>query len=163
MSDASPISAVLSTPPRRVRRRTVNLSIERSLQLQLPFAFLLVTCAVGVGLVAYARAAYSKLFQALQQAAEAPALEELLRAQTSDFLWVAAAVAVAYGVIVSFMTLVWCHRVMGPVVAFRRMLAALLAGDPNARVRLRRGSAFGELADDLNALAERIAEKDAGR
>lgn len=159
MSNGSQVSATR----RHVRRRTVNLSIERSLQLQLPFAFLLVTCAVGVGLVAYARAAYGRLFAALQDAAEAPGLEALLRAQTSDFLWVAAAIAVAYGIIVSFMTLVWCHRLVGPVVAFRRMLAALLAGDASARVRLRRGSAFGELADDLNALAERMAEKDAGR
>lgn len=151
-----------SETPRRVRRRSVNLSIERSLQLQLPFAFLLVTCAVGVGLVAYARAAYERLFSALQEAAEAPALEALLRAQTADFLWVAAAIAVAYGIIVSFMTLVWCQRLVGPVVAFRRMLASLLAGDPTARVRLRRGAAFAELAGDLNALAERMAEKDAG-
>ena len=158
MYDGSP-----STQTRRVRRRAVNLSIERSLQLQLPFAFLLVTCAVGVGLVAYARAAYGRLCDALQKAAEAPGLEALLRAQTSDFLWVAAAVAVAYGIIVSFMTLIWCHRLVGPMVAFRRMLASLLAGDPHARVRLRQGSAFSELADDLNALAERMAEKEASR
>ena len=37
---------------RRPRRRTVNLSIERSLQLELPVAFLLVTCAVVIGLAA---------------------------------------------------------------------------------------------------------------
>jgi hypothetical protein len=145
------------------RRRPINLTIERSLQLELPLAFLLVTFAVGVGIAAYARAAYGRLFAALEAAAEAPALESLLRAQTTDFLMVAAVVGVAYAVLVGFMTLIWCHRLVGPVVAFRRMLAALLAGDPNARVQLRRGSAFQELADDLNALAEQLAEKEAAR
>jgi hypothetical protein len=150
-----------SAAPARRRRRMVNLSIERSLQLELPIALLLVTGAVGVGIAAYARAAYSRLFAALQEAAEAPALEELLRAQTTDFLIVAAVIGTAYAVLVCCMTLIWCHRLVGPVVAFRRMLAALLAGDDSARVRLRRSSAFHELADDLNALAEQLSEKDA--
>jgi hypothetical protein len=141
----------------RPRRHAVNLSMERSLQLELPIAFLLVTCAVVIGLAAYARAAFGRLFLELEKAAAAPALESLLRAQTSDFLMVTGVIAASYAVIISFMTLVWCHRLIGPVVAFRRMLASLLAGDPSVRVRLRRGSAFNELADDLNALAERMA------
>jgi hypothetical protein len=148
---------------KRPRRRTVNLSIERALQLELPIAFLLVTCAMMVGLAAYARAAYGRLFLELEKAAAEPALESLLRNQTSDFLMVAAVIAVAYAVVVSFMTLIWCHRLIGPVVAFRRMLASLLAGDPSARVHLRRGSAFNELADDLNALAERMTHEQGTR
>lgn len=49
-----------TTPPRRQgRRRPVNLSIERSLQLQLPTAILLVTGAVGIGLAAYAAPAFA--------------------------------------------------------------------------------------------------------
>jgi len=158
-----PVTTKTEAPRRRKRRSAINLTIERSLQLELPIAFLLVTFAVGVGIAAYARAAYGRLFTALENAAEAPALESLLRAQTSDFLVVAVVVGVAYAVLVGFMTLIWCHRLVGPVVAFRRMLAALLAGDPNARVQLRRGSAFQELADDLNALAEQLAEKEATR
>lgn len=152
MSDRRPADAA----QRRGRRRAVNLSIERSLQLELPIALLLVTFAVGVGLAAYARAAFGRLFAELEHAANAPVLADLLRAQTSDFVMVAIVVGAAYAVVVAFMTLVWCHRLVGPVVAFRRMLASLLAGDPTARVQLRRGSAFRELADDLNALAERI-------
>lgn len=156
-------TALPTAPRRHRRRRSVNLSIERSLQLELPIAILLVTGAVAIGLAAYARAAYGRLFAAFQDAAEAPALEALLRAQTSDFLLVAALIGVAYAVLVSFMTLIWCQRLVGPVVAFRRMLAALLAGDLGARVQLRRGSAFHELADDLNALAEQISTAEAAR
>jgi hypothetical protein len=153
-------TAVPTAPRRHRRRRTVNLSIERSLQLELPIAILLVTGAVAIGLGAYARAAYGRLFAALEDAAEAPALESLLRAQTTDFLLVAALIGVAYAVLICLMTLIWCHRLVGPVVAFRRMLAALLVGDHSARVTLRRGSAFHELADDLNALAEQIGRDD---
>ena len=150
------------TPSRRSRRRAVNLSIERSLQLELPIAILLVTAAVGIGLGAYARAAYGRLFDAFEQAAAAPALESLLRAQTTDFLTVATLIGVAYAVLVAFMTLIWCHRLIGPVVAFRRMLASLQAGDLDARVRLRRGSAFRELGEDLNALAEQMSRQGSG-
>ena len=154
------ILATPSTAP-RVRRRTVNLSVERSLQLELPIAILLVTCAVGIGIAAYARAAFGQLFEAFQHAAEAPALESLLRAQTSDFLLVAAVIGASYAVLVAFMTLIWCHRLIGPVVAFRRQLASLMAGDLHARVHLRRGCAFHDLADDLNALAEQMDRESA--
>jgi hypothetical protein len=67
------------------------------------------------------------------------------------------AIGLLYALALSFLTLVWCHRFVGPVIAFRRMLAALLAGDASARVQLRRGAAFADLAEDLNALAEQIA------
>ncbi|HVH20279.1 MAG TPA: hypothetical protein VNF72_18450 [Myxococcota bacterium] len=153
------ILATPSTP--RERRRTVNLSVERSLQLELPIAILLVTCAVGIGLAAYARAAFGQLFEAFEKAASAPALESLLRAQTSDFLLVAGVISVSYAVLVAFMTLIWCHRLIGPVVAFRRQLASLMAGELNARVQLRRGCAFHDLADDLNALAEQMDRESA--
>ncbi|HEX5066011.1 MAG TPA: hypothetical protein VFY49_07850 [Myxococcota bacterium] len=150
---------ILATPMRRERRCTVNLSVERSLQLELPIAILLVTCAVGIGLAAYARAAFGQLFTAFEKAAAAPALESLLRAQTSDFLLVAGVIGASYAVLVSFMTLIWCHRLVGPVVAFRRQLASLMAGDLGARVQLRRGCAFHDLADDLNALAEQLGRE----
>ena len=159
MADATAISMTPTAPQRHERRHATNLSIERSLQLELPIAILLVTAAVGVGLAAYARAAYGQLFEAFEHAAEAPALESLLRAQTSDFLTVAAAIGLAYAVLIAFMTLIWCHRLVGPVVAFRRMLASLIAGDLSARVRVRRGCAFHDLADDLNALAEQMTRE----
>ena len=159
MVEATAISTTSTGPRRHKRRHATNLSIERSLQLELPIAILLVTGAVGVGLAAYARAAYGRLFEAFQHAAEAPALESLLRAQTSDFLTVAAVIGVAYAVLIAFMTLIWCHRLVGPVVAFRRMLASLIAGDLSARVQLRRGFAFHDLADDLNALAEQMTRE----
>jgi hypothetical protein len=127
---------------RPARRRSVNLSIERSLQLELPAACLLLGCALAVGLAALARS-YGP--------------------QTGDFLLRVLALGAGYALTLSFLTLVWCHRLVGPVVAIRRMLAALLAGDASARVQLRRGAAFGELADDLNALAERIAGEEAAR
>jgi hypothetical protein len=150
---------ILAIPTRRERRRTVNLTVERSLQLELPIAILLVTCAVGIGLAAYARAAFGQLFVAFEEAAAAPALESLLRAQTSDFLLVAGVIGASYAVLVAFMTLIWCHRLVGPVVAFRRQLASLMAGDLGARVQLRRGYAFHDLADDLNALAEQLGRE----
>ena len=47
----------------------------------------------------------------------------------------------------------------GPTVAFRRHIQALRQGDFDSRVRLRRGDAFNEVADELNALSEDLARK----
>ena len=127
---------------RNARRRSVNLSIERSLQLELPVAFLLLGCALAVGLAAIARS-YGP--------------------QAGELLIRVIGIGLIYSLALSFLTLVWCHRFVGPVIAFRRMLAALMAGDASARVQLRRGSAFAELGEDLNALAERIASEQAAR
>ena len=53
-------------------------------------------------------------------------------------------------------SIVVTHRLVGPVVAFRRHIASLEAGDYSKRVRLRRGDAFGELAEDLNRLTMKL-------
>lgn len=53
-------------------------------------------------------------------------------------------------------SVVYTHRLVGPTVAFRRHIASLRAGDYSARVRLRKGDAFNEVADALNDLAAHL-------
>ncbi|MCP5057023.1 MAG: hypothetical protein GY937_09910 [bacterium] len=67
---------------------------------------------------------------------------------------------VALGMVLSLYTVfvvgLWgwhTRRVMGPEVAFRRQVEALKNGDYTARVLLRDGDAFEDLANDLNELA----------
>lgn len=51
------------------------------------------------------------------------------------------------------------HRWIGPSVAFRRHIDALKTGDYTARVCLRKGDAFQELADELNDLSAVLQSK----
>lgn len=48
------------------------------------------------------------------------------------------------------------HKLVGPTIAFRRHIRALAAGDYQARTSLRAGDAFGEVADELNALSAKL-------
>jgi methyl-accepting chemotaxis protein len=54
----------------------------------------------------------------------------------------------------SGLTLLLSRRLAGPLVAIRRQLAAAREGDLEARVTLRRGDEYAELAAEINALLE---------
>ncbi len=53
-------------------------------------------------------------------------------------------------------------RLVGPTIAFRRHLRALIAGDYNVRTKLRRNDAFREVARDLNKLSAVLEARDKG-
>jgi methyl-accepting chemotaxis protein len=50
------------------------------------------------------------------------------------------------------------HKLVGPTIAFRRHINALAQGDFRAHTKLRVGDAFGEVADDLNRLSDKLDE-----
>lgn len=50
----------------------------------------------------------------------------------------------------------YTHKLVGPTVAFSRQLKHLISGNYSARVRLRHGDAFTDIADLLNKLAEKL-------
>jgi signal transduction histidine kinase len=63
-------------------------------------------------------------------------------------------------VVVNVMLAIWyTHRFIGPTVAFRRHIDALLAGNFAVRTTLRKDDAFQEIADRLNELSERLAQQ----
>jgi signal transduction histidine kinase len=48
------------------------------------------------------------------------------------------------------------HRIWGPVIPLRRQINDLKNGNYQARIQLRPGDEFVELAEDLNALAHSL-------
>ncbi len=71
-------------------------------------------------------------------------------------------VIVAYSVISVTVTIVYTHRLVGPTVAFRRQIKEIRRGNYAARIRLRKGDAFPEVAEELNQLAAELeARQDA--
>jgi methyl-accepting chemotaxis protein len=58
--------------------------------------------------------------------------------------------------VVSFIGLVISHRVAGPLYHFKRVFKALNAGNLTERVRLRPKDDFRDVADECNAMLDRI-------
>ncbi len=159
MSEDGPGNKFFTLNP---RRKTSNLLIQPTLQLTLPVCLLLLTLGFAAVSAMHSHMAYGRLFElALEHTEQREFFEKDLKAQTADFKVVSGALAGAYVLIVMVVSILYAHRLVGPSVAFRRQLEAMKNGDFSQRVKLRKGDAFAEIADDLNELAE-IFERDKG-
>ena len=58
--------------------------------------------------------------------------------------------------------IVTTHRLVGPTVAFRRQVRAMINGQYDQKVTLRNGDAFTELASDLNELSDQLKREPKG-
>lgn len=68
-----------------------------------------------------------------------------------------AAVALLFPAVLSVFIMAFAtHRVVGPLVAIRRHIRALIEGDLAKELRLRRDDEFGDLASDLNELTAKL-------
>lgn len=130
-------------------RRTINLGLRSNLQLRLPILVLLISVAFAVLFALHSHVAYARFLSGAIRQAQ---IEPLVAEQTLDFLIVSGVIAVAYVSAVMIACLAYSHRLLGPVVAFRRHLEALKNGDYGARIQLRKGDPFTDVAEDLNDL-----------
>lgn len=146
------------------RRHKMNLLLRPALQLKLPAILLIVTLGFVALQVAHTQFAYGKLFEiVLEEAGHPPFLEELLRAQTGDYIEVTTVLTLLYILAVVSLSVTFAHRMVGPMVPIRRQTEALKNGDYKARVRLRKRDAFSDLAEDLNELAQMLEEHEKSR
>lgn len=65
--------------------------------------------------------------------------------------------AVAGAVVGMILSLVYTHRIFGPIVQIRQHVNRLVNGDYSSRIFLRDNDQFKQLATDLNSLAEKLA------
>jgi hypothetical protein len=136
-------------------RTRTHVLLNPALQLKLPLVVLVVTLVYVAFQVGHSYYAFNDLFSDVFTEAGKPAfLEDLIQQQTATFIEVAAEVTIAYLLLVAGLSITYVHRMVGPMVAFRRHIEALKNGDFRSRVRLRKGDAFLYLVKDLNELAE---------
>ena len=83
-------------------------------------------------------------------------IQDLFLEYAGGVRWLLLAILFFYIVTNLVVAVVYTHRMVGPIVAFRRHVAFLLEEDYSKRVHLRRGDAFHELAEDLNVLTEKL-------
>lgn len=151
----------MSEPTRRHRRSPAGLIVTRG-QLVLAGYSVLLGALLAVGVVgvlnaAKARATALALDMVDNDAALQAAIDEAFQ---RSYPWVAllALLFVAGNVGV---TVLYTHRLVGPVMAFRRHVRDLIEGRYDARLHLRPHDEFGELARDLNELSETLGRRDA--
>ncbi|HEY5657539.1 MAG TPA: hypothetical protein VIY27_07090 [Myxococcota bacterium] len=146
------------------RRRKINILLKPALQLKLPAILLLVTLGFAALQAAHTQFAYGKLFEIVFKEAGHPTfLQDLLRAQTTDYIEVTAALTILYALVVIVISVGYAHRMVGPSVPLQRHIEALKNGDYASRVKLRKHDAFEELAENLNELARMLEEHEKGR
>ena len=58
-----------------------------------------------------------------------------------------------------FFSILFSHRIFGPMVPILRHIRMLSSGDYSQRIRIRKGDEFGEIVDALNELTEKLAKR----
>lgn len=133
------------------RRRVVNLRLRPALQLRLPLAVLILTFTFAAIFAFHTHQAYGRF---LELAFADASLQSLVDEQLRDYLVVSASFGIAYVFTVLVACLASANRWLGPIVPIRRQLEAMKNGDYSARVALRHGDAYVEVAQDLNEVAQ---------
>ena len=163
MSNQKPFSVINS------RRKAFNTFRLPGFQLRLPIVIVILSVVFACLAAILEHSTYGSIV-----AMEAPSNADssyyavLIEEQVRSALLALGALVSLYSVSVVGLWVWHSRRVMGPEVAFRRQVEALKNGDYTARVELRDGDAFAELASDLNELAvilesnEKPAERQQG-
>ncbi len=140
-----------------VYRTRTNMLLDPALQLKLPLVLLIVTLVYAAFQIGHSYYAFHELFDdVFVEAGKPQFLKDLIREQTRTYIVLSAEIAVGYLLLVAVLSATYVHRMIGPIVAFRRHIEALKNGDYHSRVRLRKGDAFWEMLNDLNELAQRL-------
>ena len=89
-------------------------------------------------------------------------VKDLLTGLVWETGWYVFIGVIVYLLINIAVSIFFTHRLIGPTYAFRRHIGALMQGRYTSRIKLRKGDAFVEVANDLNSLAE-LMEKTQGK
>lgn len=136
-------------------RKVANLLLKPILQLKIGFVQSVLSLSFVCGLGWYS---WAKLHQLTDVVSTLTQADEEISAMISSYLssvaGVAAGSAVVFVLVTISVTIMMTHKLIGPTVAFRRLIKELLQEKFGAKITLRKGDAFQEVADDLNNLSE---------
>jgi HAMP domain-containing protein len=141
------------------RRQLKNLVIDKRALARLSVPFLIMAL-ISIGLVS---AMSWKVMQSLKSTElvgmeNLPAMNALLEAQRSVTLMGTAGI-LGLTIVCAVLWLIYSHKIFGPTVPIRRHIHKLIEGDYSSRVHLRDGDELSEISEELNQLAEVLAEK----
>lgn len=97
------------------------------------------------------------------QAEATPALVRTLEASLSTSMYITTSIAVILAIVMVIAGFALSHRLYGPTIQIKRMILRLAQGEYKSRGRLRKGDAFHDVMNSLNALADELDRKHGAR
>ncbi|MBI5237923.1 MAG: methyl-accepting chemotaxis protein [Deltaproteobacteria bacterium] len=137
------------------RRRSVNFSIKREMQLRLLLRVMLIVVAAiglaGVFFYFYSRQSVGQSFKQFH-----------IQATTFlDFLLPVVVIALVTGVVTALiLTIFFPHKIAGPLYRMERLIKDDIgSGNLTVRFTVRKGDELNDLADALNIMLDRLKDK----
>ena len=101
----------------------------------------------------------STLQELSNRADVSPALARSIEASLANSMYITTSIAVILAIIMVVAGFALSHRLYGPTVQIKRMILRLSQGEYKTRGRLRKGDAFHDVMNSLNALADELDRK----
>jgi HAMP domain-containing protein len=141
-------------------RKAYNLLLRPAFQLKLPLYILLLSMAFLVLGVLFGNLYFQQTYMsALATSTQPDYLQDVIARQTHEFKLLSLLLLAVYAALVTVITAIYTHRLIGPTLPIRRHIKALRDGLYSHRVRLRKHDGLQDLADELNALASALEER----
>jgi len=138
------------------RRKTKNFLQKPAFQLRLPLFILLLSVAFLLLALALGNLYFEQTFATMTMMAtssQTEYLQAVISEQTREFRFLSLLLLAVYAALVIVVTVIYTHRLIGPVLPVMRHIKALQEGLYSHRIKLRSHDAFQELAGELNELA----------
>jgi methyl-accepting chemotaxis protein len=153
----------MAKPSAKRQRRFSNLLINPRYQLRyvlwLTLQGILLVALYSALVYSYVRENYSILVELSPISDEA---RGLLYRELTEIIVRLGLLSALFAVMVSFLGVFFSHRTAGPLYHFKRIFADVRKGDLEARVRLRPGDDFRDVAQEFNAMMDSLQEKAGG-
>ena len=141
------------------RRKARNFLLKPGIQLRLPLYILLLSFTFALLAVLFGNLYFEQTYVTLlQSTTQSEYVQRVLARQTQEFRLLAMLLLSGYVLLMIVVTVVYTHRLIGPVIPMLRHVKALQEGRYSHRINLRRHDAFMELAEELNRLAETLQD-----
>lgn len=147
-------------PTNPSRRKMTNFLLMPVIQIKLGVYLI---AAAGLLLVGLFSTVYFKMKDLAQIIIDLTDVEEevieLITSHLHGMIMWMLLIAVVYVIVSLAVSVVYTHRLVGPIYAFIRHVRSLKEGNYSERTHLRKGDAFADLALELNELSEELAKK----
>jgi hypothetical protein len=141
-------------------RKARNLLLRPAFQLKLPLYILLLSMAFLVLGVLFGNLYFQQTYMSTLATSTQPEyLQQVIARQTQEFKLLSLLLLAVYAALVTVITTIYTHRLIGPTLPIRRHIKALRDGLYSHRVVLRKHDGLQDVADDLNALAKTLEER----
>ncbi len=142
------------------QRHLKNFLLQPMVQLRLGFINVCLSLIFVLLLGSYVYMKFVQFAEVVTTLTEAnDEIGSMLHSYVSSVGMTAGVIGVVFIIVSLLASVYFSHRMVGPTIAFRRHIEALIAGDYKVKTKLRAHDAFSEVADSLNRLSERLSQK----